>query len=589
MAEQRALRRLAAILAADVAGYSRLMNADEVGTRARFNAHLNDVLRPAVAGHGGRIVKTAGDGLLIEFASIVDAVQCAADIQDGMGERNRGVPDDRRIAFRIGLHLGDVIVEGEDIHGDGVNLAARLEALAEPGGLCVSDRVFAEVQRKLDVAFEDFGAHEVKNLPEPVRVYRSRPGALAKASLSGAAAPLALPDKPSIAVLPFDNMSGDAEQEYFSDGITEDIITELSKISGLFVIARHSSFVYKGKQVGLKQVGRDLGVRYALEGSVRKAGKRLRITAQLIDTATDRHEWAERYDRDLEDVFAVQEEVARQVAKALAVALKPAERERLGRFPTDKLDVYDQYLRLRSSPFPPTRTNILTARNAYERLTDIDPSFAGGYAGQAVTCALAIMFGYSERPDEDAETALRLATRAVSLDPEFAASHSALAMAYSVANRHDQAIAAARRAVELQPGNADAHSTLARCLQNARRYEDAIEAGQTALRLDPQFVNGPYLNMLGRIYFCVGRYEDAIACYERNTNRGGPVALPMLTFWAASLAALGRLDEARAKADEMKRHDPNVSIARVQNFLPWAGSEENDRLVGLLRKAGVPE
>ena len=325
MAEEGVQRRLAAILAADVVGYSRLMGADEERTLAALTHHLKDLIEPMIAEHRGRVVKTTGDGLLAEFVSIVDAVRCAVAFQDGMRERNTGTPENRRIEFRIGVNLGDVIVQDDDVFGDGVNIAARLEGLAEPGGICVSDMVHQGIGTKLDLSFDDLGPQRVKNIGEPVRAFRIRHDAPSSAPSSGQSDAPPLPDKPSIAVLPLDNISGDPEQEYFSDGITEDIITELSKISGLFVIARHSAFTFKGQSVTLKQVGRELGVRYVMEGSVRKAGNRLRITVQLIDAMTDHHIWAERYDRDLEDIFAVQDEVARSVASALAVALKPDE------------------------------------------------------------------------------------------------------------------------------------------------------------------------------------------------------------------------------------------------------------------------
>ena len=352
-------RRLAAILAADVAGYSRLMGEDEEGTLATLTAHLKELVEPCIAEHRGRVVKTTGDGLLAEFASVVDAVRCAVAFQEGMQERNADTPEDRRIEFRIGVNLGDVIVQNDDVFGDGVNVAARLEGLAEPGSICISDVVQQSLRSKLDLRFDDLGPQRLKNIGDPVRAFQLRPDTTTEPEPAYA---LPLPDKPSIAVLPFENISADPEQEYFSDGITEDIITELSKLSGLFVIARHSAFTYKGKSVTLKQVGRELGVQYVLEGSVRKSGNRLRITAQLIDAMTDHHIW-ERYDRDIEDIFAVQEEVARKVADALAVALQPGEDERLAHAPTDNLEAYEIYLRTRGTFWPPVRSNILTARS----------------------------------------------------------------------------------------------------------------------------------------------------------------------------------------------------------------------------------
>ncbi len=396
-----------------------------------------------------------------------------------------------------------------------------------------------------------------------------------------------MPDKPSIAVLPFDNISADPEQEYFSDGITEDIITELSKVSGLFVIARHSAFTYKGKSVTLKQVGRELGVHYVLEGSVRKSGNRLRITAQLIDAMTDHHIWAERYDRDIEDIFAVQEEVARKVADALAVALQPGEDERLAHAPTDNLEAYEIYLRTRGAFWPPVRSNNLTARSAYEQVIDIDPSFAGGHAGKSITHSMAVLFGQSENPEEDARIALEFAERAVTQDEAFALSHSALGYAYSTARRHDEAIAAARRAVELQPGDADSYRFLGSCLLRAGHGEEARDIILTALRLNPQYVAGPYL--LGRACFVAGLYKEASDTFERNVAHGGPIAVPMLTTWVASLVELGRLDEAREIARRLVEFDPGFRLTRAESFAGFVPEASQERIVDALRKAGLPE
>jgi adenylate cyclase len=588
LTEQRVKRRLAAILAADVAGYSRLMGADEEGTLATLTAHRTDLIDPCIAEHQGRVVKATGDGLLAEFASVLDAVRCAVAVQEGMRARNAETPESRRIEFRIGVNLGDVIVQDDDLFGEGVNVAARLEGLAEPGGVCISDLVHRSIRSKLDLSFEDLGAQRVKNIGDPVYAFRIRRRTEAGGRSLRQDAP-ALPDKPSVAVLPFDNISGDPEQEYFSDGITEDIITELSKISALFVIGRHSAFTYKGRSVTLKQVGRDLGVRYVLEGSVRKAGKRLRITAQLIDALTDHHLWAERYDRDLEDVFAVQEEVARSVAAALAVALKPEERERLSRPPTENLVAYDIFLRNRARPWPPTRENILSARNAYRRIMEIEPSFAGGYAGASMTYAFAIMFGHSERLGDDASTALELANSAVSLDPHFAQAHSALGLAYSVAGQHAKAIAHARQAVDLQPGDADSQLFLAFAEMFGGHADESCEAMRTALRLDPQYVNGPYLNILGMSCFCAGRYDEAIAAFEKNIERGGPLAPPAIAFRTACYSAIGQKDKAQAAAHALLSFYPGFSLSGFRIAHLFKDKDVTERLLEALRKAGLPE
>ncbi|MFQ5954079.1 MAG: adenylate/guanylate cyclase domain-containing protein [Kiloniellales bacterium] len=586
MAEERVQRRLAAILAADVAGYTRLMGRDEEGTLAALTAHRIDLIEPCIAEHRGRVFKTTGDGLLAEFASVVDAVRCAVAEQDGMRERNTEVPENRRIEFRIGVNLGDVIVQDDDVFGDGVNVAARLEGLAEPGGVCVSDMVHQGIRSKLDLSFDDLGPQRVKNVGDPVRAFRVGHGD-PFSSGEGDAPPL--PAKPSIAVLPFDNISGDPQQEYFSDGITEDIITELSKISGLFVIARHSAFTYKGQSVTLKQVGQDLGVRYVLEGSVRKAGNRLRITAQLIDAATDHHLWAERYDRNLEDIFAVQEEVARSVASALAVALKPEEGERLRRPPTDNIEAYDIYLGTRATLWPPTRENILTARNAYRRITEIDPSFAGGHAGLSMTHSFAVMFGHSERPEEDARVAMEMAQRAVALDDQFAQAYSALGLVHTVTGQHDEGVVCARRAVDLQPGDADAQTFSAITQFFAGQAEGAYEAITTALRLDPQYVNGPYLNVLGIVCFCAGRYEESIDAFKRNVDRGGPLAPPALAFRTASFSAAGHVEEAKASAQALLDFFPAFSLARFRMLYMFKNPEDTKRVIAALRKVGLPE
>jgi adenylate cyclase len=593
MSTESVHRRLAAILAADVVAYSRLMGVDEEGTLAALTGHLDELIEPCIAAHRGRVVKTTGDGLLAEFASVVDAVRCAVAFQDGMMERNAEVPEDRRIAFRVGVNLGDVIVRDGDVFGDGVNIAARLEGLAEPGGICVSEMVHQTVDSKIEHPFEDLGPQRVKNIGKPVRAFAlrlrredaRRPGDASKTDPP-------MPARPSIAVLPFENMSADAEQEYFSDGITEDIITELSKISGLFVIARHSAFTYKGKPVTLKQVGRELGVRYVMEGSVRRAGNRLRITAQLIDAETDHHLWAERFDRDIEDIFAVQDEVARRVADALAVTLKPGERERLAHAPTDNLEAYNLYLRARATAWPPNLSNILSARNAYARVIEIDPTFAGGHAGKSITHAMEVLFGHSSQPEKAGRLALDSAERAVTLDPEFARSHSALGMAYTALGQHDRAVLAAARAIELQPGDADSHSFHGRSLMFAGDGERACDAIRTALRLDPNYVEGPYLNLLGRASFISGRFDDAVDAIEQNLARGGPSSGPGLTtiVWTAALGLLGRRDDAeRVFEQHVEPSHPGLTLSQVRELPTTINALERDLLIDGLRKAGLPE
>ena len=546
-------------------------------------------MEPCIAEHRGRVVKTTGDGLLAEFASVVDAVRCAVAFQEGMRERNADTPDNRRIEFRIGVNLGDVIVQDGDLFGDGVNIAVRLEGLAEPSSVVVSGSVYEQVINKLDLRFDDLGPRRVKNIGEPVRAFGIRAATVDPVSSDATEPALALPDKPSIAVLPFDNISNDEDQEYFVDGITEDIIAEMSKISGLFVIARHSAFTFKGKSVILKQVGRELGVRYVLEGSVRKAGNRLRITAQLIDTTTDLHLWAERYDRNLEDVFAVQAEVALSVATALAVALKPTEGERLERPLTDNIEAYDIYLRTRATPWPPTRENILSARNAYEHIIEIDPNFVGGYVGKSLTYGMAVVFGTSGQPETDAEIAVSTAKKALELDEGFAHAHSALGMGFLASGKHDQAVVSARRATELQPSDADAHSFLGVTLLFAGHGDEACEAAEAALRIDPQFTKGPYLNLLGAAKCAASKYGAAIEAFNRNAAQGGPMGPTMLHCWAAAYMTEGRIDEARATAEQLLTFYPEFSLERYRMLHMYKNKEDSQRLIGYLREAGLPE
>ena len=383
MAKQRVERRLAAILACDVAGYSRLMGADEEGTLSRFNAHRREFIEPQIAGHRGRIVKWTGDGILIEFASVVDAARCAVEIQCGMVKRNASIPHDKRIEFRIGIHVGDVIIEDDDIFGDGVNIAAQLEGIAQPGGVCISDDAYRYVRGKIDVVFRDAGERKLKNIALPMRVYELHTGGNPEVTSA-----LALPDNPSIAVLPFQNMSGDVEQEYFVDGTVDDIITGLSRVKWLFVIARNSSFTYKGRAVDVKQVGRELGVRYVLEGSVRKAGDRVRITGQLINAESGAHVWAERYDRKFDDIFALQDEITLSIVGAIEPSLRQAEVERVNRKRPENLDAYDLALRALPDVYSVMPATVSKALVSLDQALTIEPHYATahGYAAMCHHC-----------------------------------------------------------------------------------------------------------------------------------------------------------------------------------------------------------
>src|SRR5262245_42447158 len=428
LAGERVERRLRAILAADVAGYSRLTGIDEEGTHIRLREHLRVVFDPSIAEHRGRIVKTTGDGMLAEFRSVVDAVRCAVHVQRGMAERNEGVPPDERIEFRIGINLGDIILDAGDIFGDGVNVAARLEGVAEPGGICLSDDAHRQVRGKLDIAFEDAGEQRLKNIASPVRIYRVRPaGAAATPRPVGA-----LPDKPSIAVLPFQNLSGDPEQEYFADGTVEDIVTALSRFRNLFVISRNSSFTYKGHAVDVKQVGRELGVRYVLEGSVRKAANRVRITGQLIDATTGAHLWADHFDGNLDDIFNLQDQVTASVVSAVAPKVEQAEIDRAKRKPTESLAAYDHYLRgIAALGSGASREDISEALRSFYKAIELDPDFASPY-GMAALCYVPrkVNAWMDDRLKEVAE-ATRLAQRAIDLGREDAVALSGGALAFS--------------------------------------------------------------------------------------------------------------------------------------------------------------
>ena len=444
-------RRLAAILAADVAGYSRLMAADEGGTLAQLKANRREAVDPAIAGHRGRIVKLMGDGLLVDFASVVDAVECAAAVQRGMAARNAGLP--MRMVLRIGVHLGDVIVDDGDIFGDGVNVASRLEGLAQPGGIALSGDVRNAVRGKVELTFEDLGERRLKNIDTPVRLYRVPAVAFDPAAAWPDIADVlpSPPDKPSVVVLPFENMSGDPEQTYFSDGITEDLITDLSKVSGLFVIARNSAFIYKGRAVDLREVCRDLGVRYVLEGSVRKAGKRVRITAQLIDGGSGTHLWAERYDREWTDIFTIQDELTQQIVSALRIKLTADEGYRVRRRGTENIEAYDVFLRGRDLLQRRTWEGIVQSRPLLEKAIDLDPAFAAVYAGLAFGYALEYVNCWSEASSQALGTAFRLARQAVALDAAEPQARYAMAMAHLWRREHEPAIQEARTAIEQDP------------------------------------------------------------------------------------------------------------------------------------------
>ncbi|HEY8872836.1 MAG TPA: adenylate/guanylate cyclase domain-containing protein [Stellaceae bacterium] len=584
---QRAERRLAAILAADVAGYSRLMGADEEGTLAALKEIRAELGDPKIAEHRGRIVKTTGDGMLVEFASVVDAVRFAVEVQRAMAERNADVEPHRRLEFRIGINLGDIISDDNDIYGDGVNVAARLEALAEPGGICVSGTVHDHVRDKLDVAFDDMGEQQVKNIARPVHVYRIH----IDAGIAPAKAPLALPDKPSLAVLPFQNMSGDAEQEYFADGIVEDITTAVARLPWLFVIARNSSFTYKGRAVDVKQVGRELGVRYVLEGSVRKAANRVRITGQLIDTMTGSHIWADRFDGALDDIFELQDQVASSVAGAIEPKLRGAEIERAARKPTESLDAYDFYLR----GLALAHKWMLDTNNEAIRLLRSALAIDPAYAPAAALIGWCRMVHSNQdwgpfAPGEIAE-ALDLARRVIETGKE---DPDALWMAgYSLVyfgGDHATGLRVIERSLMLNPNSALAWSASGWANVHWGRHGPACEGFMRALRLSPvDPVAHLFKGGLALAHMAAGRFDEAMEWVDQALSEQ-----PRLVFATriklTLCGHLGRSAEAREFLGRLLELQPGLTIARYRAFAaPFVAPATIAIYAEGLRKAGLPE
>jgi len=594
MAEERVQRRLAAILVADVLGYSRLIEQDEEGTRARLRSIQAELIDPRIAADGGRIVKTSGDGILVEFGSAVDAVRNALAIQEAMSGRDSNLSEDGRIIFRIGINVGDVIIEGGDIHGDGVNVAARIEGLCKPGEVYVSGTVRDHVEGKLAANFDDQGERKVKNIIKPIRVYRvTANSAELTVSDDGTKAP-SLPNKPSIAVLPFDNMSGDTDQEYFSDGITEDIITELSRFRTLFVIARNSSFAFKGQKVDITEVGRKLGVQYVVEGSVRKAGDRVRVTAQLIDAATGRHLWAERYDRELQDIFAVQDEISQSIVSILPGRLEEADRERAERKRTANMTAYD-YLLLGQELFASFMwERIAEARNFALKAVELDPRYARAHALTAATHLWELPVGYSN--EETLRNALIRAEEAVALDDEDSWPHAMFGLALFENRQNEEAEIQCRRAVTLNPNDADANAILGVILVYFGLVDEGREWIAKAMRLNP-FPPGWYHWYQALSFFSSREYKKSIRAFKeiRSLDRWGHAYL------AACNAHLDRMDEARAEiaifVETRQKEiqacgDPvpakTLDLARVRATRYRTEADQNHLLDGL-RKAGLTE
>ncbi len=588
MAESNEInRRLAAILAADVVGYSRMMGADEAGTLTSLKRHRESVFNPIVAVHKGRVVKLIGDGTLVEFGSVVDAVKCALAIQRAV--KSEAQPNS--IVLRIGINLGDVIIDGDDIYGDGVNVAARLEPLASPGGVCVASIVNESVGSRIDVRFTDGGEVTVKNIERPIRVWKWHPESDAVSGQPVEAQPARAPsEQPSIAVLPFDNMSGDPEQAYFSDGITEDIITDLSKIAGLMVIARNSSFAYKGKSFDIRTVGRELGVRSVLEGSIRRAGNRVRITAQLINAETGGHVWADRYDRDLTDIFEVQDEVTRQIVDALKVALTPAEKARMsGDGGIASVEAHDCFLKGREimSGLIKSREAYEKAREQFERAIQLDPGYGAAYAGLAAVYG----FYYNNRWSDDPSASLRradeLALQAVALAPNDPYSHYVLSYTAGYSRDFPRSKAAVDKALELSPNYPDALvSRGARAIYSGNAAE-GIPSIELAIRLDPAGASQS-LHFLGFAHLMIGNYETA-AAHFRERVRLSPQTDLSRALLASALGHLGRVEEARQIWRELMNINPAYSFTAHMNRQPFVDSMESDKIAAGLAKAGLPD
>jgi TolB-like protein/class 3 adenylate cyclase len=586
-------RRLAAILAADVAGSCRLIGIDEEGTLARLKALRRTIFDPKIAEHHGRVVKNTGDGAIAEFASVVDAVRCADEIQRGMAEQNIDVPQDKRIELRIGIHVGDFIIEENDIFGDGVNIAVRLEGIAEPGGISISDDARRQIRGKVDVTFEDLGSQLLKNIAEPMRVWRVPYGRAVPAVPNrwSVDETLALPNKPSIAVLPFTNLSSDREQEYFADGMVDDIITALSRFKALFVIARNSSFTYKGRAVDVKQVGRELGVRYVLEGSVRKAANRVRITGQLVDTATGAHLWADRFDGGLGDVFDLQDQVTESVVGAIAPALEKAEIERAKRKPTESLDAYAFYLRGLAKFFQyGKRPANGEALRLFNSAIELDPEFASAYGRAAFCYAWAKTNGWSSDPANEIAEVTRLAQRAVELgkDDAIALAASGHALAYVVRDLGAGA-GLIDRALVLNSNSAEAWIFAGWIKNWLGEPEPAIERFARALRLSPLDPLARMRAGTAQAHFLLGRYDEAASWAAMALQQDNPDYQPGLRIAAASNAMAGRPEQAHKAMARQRQLNPALRVSTLKDVLGPYRSEDLSRFEEGLRRAGLPE
>ncbi len=577
-------RRLTAILAADVVGYSRLMGADEAGTLSAFNAIRADFIDGKIAEHQGRIFKLTGDGMLAEFPSVVSAVACAAEVQLGMQERNADVPQDRRIEFRIGVHLGDVIVEGDDILGDGVNVAVRLESIASPGGITISRSVRDHVGNRLDLVFEDMGEQNLKNIEKPMRVYSVSPENSAARKTKGAAS--LQEDRPSIAVLPFTNMSGDPEQEYFSDGITEDIITDLSRISGLFVVARHTAFTYKNKSVKVEQVGQELGVGFILEGSVRKAGARVRVTGQLINSKDGGHVWADRFDRELTDIFAIQDEITHAIVEQLKVKLLPQEKKAIGQAPTDNVEAYTYYLRGRQFLHRHSKSYYQLARRMFAKAVELDARYAHAYAGIA-DCDSFLFLHYNA--SVEIEDILATTEKALALNDRLAEAHASRGLAFSIGKRYEEADKEFEQAIALDSQSFEAHYLYARASFAQGKLERAAAFFKRAAEINPDDYQS--LILLVQIYRSLRRDQDikdaaleSIKRAERELTVHPEDPRPAY-LGAASLVTLGKADRAKEWLSRALAIAPDDVLTLYNTACVYARLGDTDLALDLLERS----
>ena len=588
MTSGRVERRLAAILAADVAGYSRLMGADEVTTLQTLKAIRHEIVDPAITSHKGRIVKTTGDGMLVEFASAVDAVTCAMAVQEKMAERN-SESKSVAIVFRIGINVGDIIIDGDDIFGDGVNVAARVENECAPGEVCLSGNAFEHVRGKTSFAFDDLGERSLKNIDRPVRLYAARTSAAPSTSVKPQAEvrPIKPPDRPSIAVLPFDNMSSDPEQGFFADGITEDIITTLSYISSLFVIARNSSFVYKGKARDLRQIGQDLGVRYLLEGSVRRSGDRIRITAQLIDATDGHHLWADKYDRRLADVFDVQDELTREIVSALRVILTETEEARVWQRSTNSVPAWSDAVRGLDYIWRGTATDMQAARKFLISATERDPNYAKALAVLALTHYFDIRFGYTKNIEDAKREFAEITKRSLELDPHEPYALAMLGNVYAFDDRFAEAITQVKHALSISPNDAFLWLAAARILINAELPADGERAIRSAMRLNPLYpVN--YLAVLGDALVHQGKSAEALEALTELVRRN-PKYVSAHLHLAALYSERGETEKAQTEVTEVLRINPLYRLSMATNFYLSANADRKAAFVNALRRAGLPE